>query len=342
MKVLFYSAKSFEKRYFIKANHTHLDISFTEYPLSLHTAYLSKGFDCISVFTADDVSEKVLELLYLEGVKFIAVRAAGYDNVNLRKASELGIHVANVPEYSPWSIAEHTAAMVLALNRKIVLADKQVHTQNFSLDNLVSFDLHNKTVGIIGTGRIGKISAKIMHGFGCQLLGFDISPSAELESNYAFKYCTLQELCLTSDIILIHTPLNTSTKYLLDKKMFSIMKRGVMIVNTARGAVVNTADLLAYLQNGTIGYYGMDVYENEKGIFFADLTGKHIEDPDLVKLLSMKNVLVTPHQAFATYEALTNIADTTFYNILEWKEGLTPDNELTHHPSFIAAYDSKM
>jgi D-lactate dehydrogenase len=338
MKVLVYSAKSFEIPYLKRSNHTHLDVSFTELPLSLKSVNLSKGYDCISVFTADDASRDVLEQLHFNGVAYVAVRAAGYDNIDLTTANELGIHVANVPEYSPYSIAEHTAAMVLALNRKLILSDRQVHEKNFTLDNLIGFDLHDKTVGIIGTGRIGKISARIMHGFGCHLLGYDIEQSSVLKEKYNLRYCSLQELCLTADIILIHTPLNAQTKYLINKELFSIMKRGVMIVNTARGPVVNTADLLIFLQNGIIGAYGMDVYEKEKGIFFFNHSGKDLQDPILVKLLDMKNVLVTPHQAFATYEALSNLSDTTFLNILQWKEGLRPESELTFFPKAIASF----
>src|SRR5688572_23436836 len=266
MKVLFYSSKTFEIPYISKANHTQLSITYIEQPLSLETANLSKGYECISVFTADDVSHKVIEQLHFNGVKYIATRAAGYDNIDLDTANELGIHVANVPDYSPYSIAEHTVAMVLALNRKIVLADKQVHDHNFTLDNLVGSDLHDKTVGIIGTGRIGRISARIMNGFGCHLLGYDIQPSEELKEKYNLRYCNLRELCLSADIIIIHTPLTGTTKYLLDKKLFEIMKRGVIIVNTARGLIVKTEDLIAYLNNGIIRAYGMDVYEKEKGI----------------------------------------------------------------------------
>jgi D-lactate dehydrogenase len=237
--------------------------------------------------------------------------------------------VANVPEYSPFSIAEHTVALILALNRKLVLANQQVQVQNFTLENLIGFDLHGKTVGIIGTGRIGGIVANILHGFGCKLLAYDIQPSESLQKKLNVKYCTLRELCVNSDIITIHTPLNEETRYMLDRKLFSCMKQGVMIINTARGAVVNSLDLVDYLDNGTIGSYGMDVYEKERGVFFMDRRGEDLNDPVLRKLIGMKNVLITPHQGFATNEALTNIADTTFDNILSWQSGLRPDSELT-------------
>jgi D-lactate dehydrogenase len=330
MKILVYSAKDFEIPFLRKANLLHLDLDFTDKPLNSHTSSLSKGYDCISVFTNDDASTHVLRELQLFGVKYIAARSAGYDNIDLSEAESLGMHVANVPEYSPYAVAEHAAALILALNRKIAIADGQVHDHNFTLGNLVGFDLHKKTVGLIGTGRIGSIMARIMHGFGCELLAYDINPSNEISKKYDVRFCSLNEVCLRSDIISIHTPLNNQTRHLLNENMFSIMKKGVMIINTARGAVVDTVDLLKYLNNGIIGAYGADVYENERGIFFFDHSAKGIEDTMLKQLLSKRNVLITPHQGFATYEALVNIADTTFYNILEWASGATPENELTH------------
>jgi D-lactate dehydrogenase len=342
MKVLFYSAKDFEIPYFDTANHAHIDVIYTDARLSLRTVSLSKGYQYISVFTADDVSAEVLKQLYLDGVTHIAVRAAGFDNVDLKVANQLGIHVANVPEYSPYSVAEHAITLMLALNRKIVIANQQVHQHNFKLDNLVGFDLHGKTVGIVGTGRIGRIVAKILHGFGCNLLGYDIVPDHELKDEYNLRYCSLHELCLHSDIITVHTPLNVGTRHLLDRRLFSVMKKGVMIINTSRGAVVKTDDLITFLENGIIGACGLDVYEYEKGIFFYDHSRERLDDKMLLKLLSMKNVLVTSHQAFATYEALTNIAETTFYNLQEWNAGLITENELTTSSNLISASYNKM
>jgi D-lactate dehydrogenase len=336
MKILVYSAKDFEIPFLKRANVVHLDLDFTDKGLSIQTAPLSKGYDCICVFTNDDVSTHVLRELKLFGVKYIAARSAGTDNIDLAEAGSLDMHVANVPEYSPYAIAEHAAALILGLNRKIAVANGQVHVHNFTLSNLVGFDLHKKTVGLIGTGRIGSIMARIMHGFGCELLAYDINPSPELSKKYGVRFCSLNELSLRSDIISIHTPLNDKTRHLLNGNVFSIMKKGVMIINTARGAVVNTKDLLKYLDNGIIGAYGADVYENERGIFFFDHSARGIGDEMLSRLLAKKNVLITPHQAFATYEALVNIAETTFYNILEWAAGATPENELTHKSEAIA------
>jgi D-lactate dehydrogenase len=269
------------------------------------------------------------------GVKYIAARSAGYDNIDLLEAEILGMHVANAPGYSPYAVAEHAVALILALNRKLIIANDQVHNSNFTLGNLVGFDLHKKTVGLIGAGRIGSVMAQIMHGFGCELLAYDINPSNQISKKYDVRFCSLNEVCLRSDIISIHTPLNQLTKYILSENLFSIMKKGVMIINTARGGVVHTGDLLKYLDKGIIGAYGADVYENERGVFFFDHSAKGIQDKMLKQLLEKKNVLITPHQAFATSEALANIAEITFYNILEWAAGVTPDNELNQKTSAL-------
>ena len=217
---------------------------------------------------------------------------------------------------------------MLALNRKLILTDKQVHHYNFTVGNLVGFDLHQKTLGIIGTGRTGSVVAKILHGFGCRLLGYDIKENKELSEKYNLEYVDLKTLCRSSDILTLHTPLNTATKYLINKEMLDEMKLGVMLINTARGAVINTEHVIEALENGKIGYLGMDVYEKEKGIFFYDYSKNKITDEMLKKLMSYPNVIITPHQAFATNEALSNIADTTFYNIDCWANNKNSDNEL--------------
>ena len=222
------------------------------------------------------------------GVRFIAIRAAGYDNIDLDAANENDISVANVPGYSPYAIAEHAVSLILALNRKTVLATTQVRQHNFSLDKLVGFDLQGKTVGIIGAGRIGSVLAKIMHGFGCRLLAYDMTKNQQLISKYDVHYVELHTLCSQSDIISIHTPLNKGTRYLINKTQISRMKHGAMLINTARGAVVKTEDVLFGLETGQIGYYGMDVYEKEKDIFFFDHSSNHyLNDPLLQKLLTM-------------------------------------------------------
>ena len=246
-----------------------------------------------------------------------------------KKANEKGIKVANVPEYSPYAIAEHAVGLMLALNRKLMLADRQVHQYNFTVGNLVGFDLNKKTVGIVGTGRTGSVVAKILHGFGCPLLGYDIVKNEEIVKKYGVKYVDLKTLCQTSDIITLHTPLCAATKYLISAEMLAVMKPTVMLINTARGGIINTDDVLAALAHGKIGYLGLDVYEKEKGIFFYDWSKEKITDEVLKKLLTYPNVIVTPHQAFATQEALSNIADITFYNIDCWAKNESSTHELS-------------
>ena len=330
MKTIIYSIKDFERSYLLKANKMNHELTCIEEALMPDTASLAKGHEAVVVFTGDDVSTAVIEKLHEAGIKYIAIRAVGYDNVDIKTANELGIKCANVPEYSPYSIAEHAVALMLALNRKLILADKQVHQHNFTVGNLVGFDLHQKTVGIVGTGKIGSIAAKILHGFGCNLLGYDIAENKELTEKYNLQYVDLKKLCSSSDIITLHMPLNTATKYLINKEILDVMKPGVMLINTARGAVINTEHVIEALDNGKIGYLGLDVYEKEKGIFFYDYSKNKVKDDVLKKLMSYPNVIITPHQAFATNEALLNIADTTFYNLNKWANNITSENELVY------------
>lgn len=321
MNILFFSAKDYEISYLQAANKTNRKLEFVREPLSIATVNKAKGFETISIFISDDGSAPVLEALYAIGVRFIAIRAVGYEHVDIKRASELGISVVNVPDYSPFAIAEHAVALIMALNRNLVVADKQVHQQNFTTDKLIGFDLKDKTIGIIGTGKIGSTLVKIMHGFGCKLLGYDIQHHKVLTELYGLEYVTLDQLCQQSDIISLHTCLTPETKYMINESVINKMKKGVMLINTSRGGCIKTTDLLKALESGIIGYFGADVYEYEKGIFFNDFTGKELKDDVLKKLLMYSNVLITPHQAFATREALTNISDTTFESIQCWEEG---------------------
>lgn len=328
MKILFYSTKDFEQPYILAANTSHFMLRMTEAALSVNTTDLATGFDIVSVFTGDDVSANVIEELHKNGVQYIAIRAAGYDNVNLVKARELGIAVANVPAYSPHSVAEHALALILALNRRLMTADQQVHQYNFKMNNLIGFNLHGKTIGIIGTGKIGSTFIKIIRGFDCRILAYDINPDEKLEKDFSVEYKSLEVLCQESDIISIHTCLTPETKYLINKDVIAQMKPGVMLINTSRGGCVNTADVLKGLGNQQIGYFGSDVYEKERGLFFYDHSAAGIEDDVLLKLLGMPNVLITPHQAFATKEAISNIIETTFQNITCWANNTHSINEL--------------
>jgi D-lactate dehydrogenase len=329
MKTLFYSTKDFEKHYLEAANTLVQEVVFVNETLSMETVEMAKGFEIISIFTSDDASESVLEILHKNGTKYISIRATGHDNVDIDKANDLGIRVANVPDYSPYAIAEHAVALVLALARKIGVSRKQMQEHDFSINNLVGFDLHGKTVGIIGVGKIGGIFAKIMHGLGCKILGYDIVENKRLTELYTVKYVDLKTLCAQSNIISIHTGLTPATRYLINKNCIEQMQLGTMLINTGRGACVNTKDVLEGLENGHIGFYGADVYENERGIFFNDLSKTELKDEMLKKLLAMPNVMITPHQAFATQEALSDIANTTFYNIDCWSENQHSKHELT-------------
>lgn len=328
MKILFYSTEDFEQPFLKAANTKMEEATFIKDALSLQTADKAKGYEVISIFAGDDASSSVLEELFKNGIRFIAIRAVIYANVDINKATELGIVIANVPEYSRYAIAEHAVALILALNRKIAIVDKEHPNQIFTTGNLVGFDLNGKTVGIIGVGKIGSVFAKIMHGFGCRLLGYDIKENKELQEKYGLEYVDLHALCREANIISIHTGLTPQINYLLNKNLIDLMQRGTMLINTSNGGCVNTADVIEGLENGNIGYYGADAYENERGIFFYDHSGKELKDDILKNLLIMPNVLITPIQAIATKEALTNIAAITFYNIDCFKNNQHSKNEL--------------
>jgi len=328
MKTLVYSIHEFEKPFLVAAAAGRHPLKLLDAALSAQNAAAATGFESVAIFTADDASAPVLDLLHGAGVKFLAIRAAGHDNVDLPHAARLGLKIANVPAYSPNSVAEHAVALILALNRKLITADRQVHAWNFCLDNLVGFDLSGKTVGLIGTGKIGGTTARILHGFGCRLLGYDAVHDSQLEKNFDLEYVDLPELCRQSDIISLHTSLNPGTRHLINEALIARMKQGVMLINTSRGPVVNTDAVLAGLESGRIGALGLDVYEFEKGLFFADQSARSVRDARLARLLAMPNVLITGHQAFLTREALRNIAASTAQNLDCWQKGVASPNEL--------------
>lgn len=274
-------------------------------------------------------SAPILEKLRALGSRYIALRSAGYNHIDLAKAKELGIRVANVPAYSPYAVAEHTVALMLALNRKLTKAHNRIRESNFSLTGLVGFDMNGKTAGIIGTGKIGAIVAKILHGFGCKLLGYDLYPNPNLTEHYGLNYVDAPTLFRESDIITLHTPLIESTRYLINEQTVEMMKPGVMLINTSRGGLVKTSAVLAGLKSGKVGYFGIDVYEEEKGLFFYDRSNQILQDEILAQLMVLPNVMITSHQAFLTDTALRNIAETTFESINLWAEGKESPNELT-------------
>ena len=330
MKTLVYSAKDYEIPYLEKANCRKHQLTLTEEALSSESAMQAIGYEAVSISSADRASWIVIEKLSDFGIKYITLRAAGHDNISLNSALEFKIKVANTPAYSPYAIAEHAVSLLLALNRRLIESNQRVKSFNFDLNHLIGFNLNNKTVGIIGTGRIGSIMTKIMHGFGCELLGHDIVKNEELIQKYNMTYHSLEDLCENSDIISLHIPLNSDTRYLIDKKIIEHMKPGVVIINTARGAVLNTKDIINGLRNETIGSLGIDVYENENEIFFRDHSHDIVKDEMLIKLNAMPNVLITVHHALLTKEALTSIATTTIYNLDCWSEHRETENELTN------------
>jgi D-lactate dehydrogenase len=328
MKTIVYSTHKFDKPYLeMASNNTH-NLIFLKDSLNEKTIDHAKGSEAISLFTGDNANSNILESLSNVGIKYIALRSVGHDNVDLKKCRELGIKVANVPEYSPFSVAEHAMTLILCLNRKIKLSQELIKKQDFRLDRLIGFDMKGKTIGIIGTGKIGSTFAKIANGFGCKLLAFDIIENESLKKDLGINYVLLDELCKNSDIISLHCPLNDSTRYILNKDKFALMKTGVFIVNTSRGGVINTNDLLASIDSGKIGGAGLDVYENEKGLFFEDRTKDCINDVIFNSLNAKPNVIITGHQAFLTNEALTNIANTTIYNLDCWSKNILSKNEI--------------
>ena len=288
------------------------------------TAPLAAGSGAICAFVNDVLNRPTLTLLHDVGVKLIALRCAGYNNVDLAAARELGLTVVRVPDYSPYAVAEHAVALLLALNRKLHRAYNRVRESNFSLEGLVGFDLHGKTVGVVGTGKIGAVFARIMAGFGCRLLAFDAFPRTDLPVTYV----SAAQLLAESDVISLHVPLLPATKHFLNATTIARLKPGAFIVNTSRGALIEAQALLDALKSGHIGGAALDVYEEEAGIFFHDLSGEVLQDDVLARLISLPNVLITSHQAFLTHEALANIAHTTLETISAFERGQVPESVL--------------
>ena len=315
MKVIIFSTHRFEKEFLLSANRQRHELSFIDAGLSLQTVHLAQGFEAISVFVNDNASRPIVEELSRLGVRNIVLRSAGFNHVDYKRAKELGMRVARVPAYSPYAVAEHAVTLMLTLNRNIIRAHNRVMDLNFSLDGLTGFDMRGKSVGIIGTGKIGCVIAEILHGFGCRLLAYDISENEELKNRTNITYTSLEAVCKESDIISLHCPLTEATKYLINKESIKWMKNNVMLINTSRGALVKTKDVIDALKSGKIGYFGMDVYEEEEQLFFGDHSEEILQDETIARLLSFRNVLITGHQAFLTKEALENIALTTINNL---------------------------
>ncbi|MHA6247414.1 2-hydroxyacid dehydrogenase [Pontibacter sp. CAU 1760] len=328
MKVAFFSTKKYDKQFFSEANDAfghHLD--FLEVPLNAHTAMLAKGYEAVCVFVNDQVGKEVLQVLAQQGVKVIALRCAGFNNVDLKAAAEMHIRVVRVPAYSPYSVAEHTLALILTLNRKTHRAYNRVKEGNFALNGLMGFDLHGKKVGLIGLGKIGLVTADILKGFGCEVLGYDISVVPEA-TEIGVRRVELDTLFAESDIISLHCPLTPETKHLIDNASLQKMKQGVMLINTSRGALIDTRAVIGALKTEKISYLGLDVYEEEASLFFEDKSESVIQDDVFMRLLSFNNVLITGHQAFFTQEALQGIASTTLQNLTDFEAGRPLQNEV--------------
>ncbi len=328
VKVAFFDAKEYDIRLFEEANKKFgFDISFIADKLSEKTAWYAKGFQVVCPFVNDDLSAPVIKELIGYDVKLIALRSAGFNNVDLREACGK-ITVVRVPAYSPYSVAEHALAMIMTLNRKTHRAYLRVRDNNFQINGLLGFDIHGKTVGVIGTGRIGKVFMTLMKGFGVNILAHDAYPDKEFARANGVKYVELDELYAKSDIISLHCPLTNETTHMINRDSLAKMKPGVMLVNTSRGKLVDTAALINALKSGKVSAAALDVYEEENAYFFEDHSNAVVQDDELARLISFNNVLVTSHQAFFTREALAGIAQTTLENIMEFAKGKPYTNNI--------------
>lgn len=326
MKIAFFDAKNYDVESFEKVEHDGIEFKFFETKLGADTAELAKGFDGVCVFVNDDVSAEVIDALYRGGVKVVALRCAGYNNVDVRHAYGK-IHVFHVPAYSPYAVAEHAMALLLTSVRRIHKAYNRTRDFNFSLSGLTGFDLHGKTVGVVGTGKIGRIFIDICKGFGMKVIAYDKFPA----ENCGIEYVSLDTLFAESDIISLHCPLTKETYHLIDGDAIAKMKKGVYILNTSRGALIDAEALLEGIKGRKVGAACLDVYEEEADVFFEDFSGHIVSDDILARLITMPNVIVTSHQAFLTAEALNNIAETTVRNLRDFERNGCGENELCYH-----------
>ncbi|QDV69375.1 D-lactate dehydrogenase [Rosistilla carotiformis] len=332
MRIALFAAKPYDRQFFDQANQDgEHEILYIEARLSPQTVQLAEGFPAVCVFVNDVVDAEVLRRLQAGGTSVVALRSAGFNNVDIQTADALGIHVVRVPAYSPHSVAEHAVAMILALNRQIPRAYNRVHDCNFSLEGLLGFDLNGKTFGLVGTGEIGRVLAKIMSGFGCQVLAFDPFPDPQWADTAGVQYVEFDALLEQSDVISLHCPLTPETHHMIDSKALGKMKTGVMLINTSRGAIIETQAVIDALKSSKLGSLGIDVYEEEDKLFFENLSGQVIQDDVFMRLLTFPNVLITGHQAFFTKEALQQIASTTLQNISDIAQSGSCKNQL-HAP----------
>lgn len=328
MKIAFFSAKPYDRIFFDRYNTNEaVTIEYYETHLGPHIVNAVEDAFAVCVFVNDKLTAPVIKVLAAKGVKLIALRCAGYNNVDLDAAKQYGISVCRVPAYSPEAVAEHAVAMLLTLNRKTHKAYNRVREQNFSLNGLLGFNLHGKTIGVVGTGKIGKAFAKIMLGFGCTVIASDIYNDDDLQ-NLGVQYTSLNEVFKRADVISLHCPLTPDNHYMINEGALLQMKKGVVIINTSRGGLLCTTDIIEGLKNRQVGALGIDVYEQEDKLFFRDLSENIIEDDTIQRLMSFPNVLVTAHQAFFTDEALSEIAKVTLSSIYHFLSGTSPDAQV--------------
>jgi D-lactate dehydrogenase len=328
-KITIFDSKPYDVKSLTEHNNFKYDLKFLEGKLNEDTAELAKGSKIICAFVNDDINSKTIDILHAVGVELIALRCAGYNNIDLKAVYEK-ISVVRVPAYSPYAVAEHALALIMSLNRNIHRAYYRTKDNNFNINGLLGFDMYGKTAGIIGTGKIGSILIDILLGMGVKVIAYDAYQNIELSKKKGFKYVSLEELYQKSDIISLHCPLNAESRHMINTDSIKIMKKGVMIINTSRGQLVDTKALIQALKTGKIGHAGLDVYEEESDYFFEDFSSAVIQDDVLTRLLSFPNVLITSHQAFFTKEALSNIADITFNNINEFLNGKTLTYEICY------------
>jgi len=324
MNIAMFSTQKYERAFFAAAN-AQADHTLTQLDAKLcaTTAALARGSEAVCIFVNDDASAPVLEALAAQGTKLLLLRSAGFNHVDVAAADRLGIAVARVPAYSPHAVAEHAVALMLTLNRKTHRAFNRVREQNFSLDGLMGFDMHGKTVGVVGTGKIGEIVCAILHGFGCRLLASDPIANPACAA-MGVTYVPLAQLLKDSDIITLHAPLTPATKHLINAAALASLRPHAMLINTSRGALIDTRALIAALKAGRVGSVGLDVYEEEGDLFFRDLSGQALQDDVFARLMSFPNVLITAHQGFFTQEACTAIAETTITNATAFTTGEIP------------------
>ena len=328
MKVAVFSTKSYDREYFERFNNTeNHQLTYFEAPLHKNTVNLTLGFGAVCVFVNDKIDKDTIEGLSKNNIKAIALRCSGFNNVNLEVASENNIRVFRVPAYSPQAVAEHAVALILTLNRKTHKAYNRIREGNFSLEKLTGFNLHGRTIGVIGTGRIGALFCEIMLGFGCKVLAYDFTESDHLK-HIGVSYKPFDFLLENADIISLHCPLTPETQHLINKESFGKMKKGVMLINTSRGALINTKDAIEALKTEKLGFLGIDVYEQEEKLFFRDLSESIIQDEVIARLMTFPNVLITSHQGFFTREALEQIALTTLQNLSDFENDISTPNEI--------------